>query len=247
MNALIFISLLFYAITNIVCKASAGCPCHTACNGERQVCTCYGPCGDDGYACESNNLYGRNEYEFLSQIQCLEDQWQVQCIRTAKCSSKAIMDGKNPYAAYEQAAQDNILVGFEDDADIDEVAEDIIDDQENSASAQSMKWFGGNWFDFFGKNSDQFFAAENNDNEDNNYMKSKYNQDFQDDDQISIDKQDNFDESKSPQASQRTLKTASKLSKKKLMLYLYFYGNYLYFTFKSNENDIRYVFFYVQG
>merc|ERR1712228_433495 len=40
------------------------------------------------------------------------------------------------------------------------------DDEIVSSALSSMKWFGGNWFDFWGKNEDQFFNQDliNNDN-----------------------------------------------------------------------------------
>ena len=207
MNALIFVSLLLYAITNIVCVASASCPCHIPCTGKPEVCTCFGPCGDDGYGCKGNG----DDYEFLSQIECGEGKWQVECIRTASISSKNILDDTNPFAAYEQAAQDNLLEAFQDEED----ADDATDDDQNIINSQSMQWFGGNWFDFFGKNSDQFFA-ENIDNEDTKYMKEN------NDDQISIDNKDDFDfdSSMMPQSSQRTLKTSSQSSKKQLIILL---------------------------
>ena len=216
MNMVIFVALLFYAITNIVCVVSARCPCHIPCTGKPETCTCWGECGDDGYGCKGNG----DDYEFLDELQCQEGKWAVQCIRTAKCSITTTLDDTNPYAAYEQAAQDNIL---ENDFDSD----NIIDQENSASSAQSMRWFGGNWFDFFGKNSDQFFNEESMmNNDDEKYMKMKNSQDFQDND-ISIDNQD-FDSSITPQSSQRTLQNAQK------QLSNYLYSASFYITDNNN-------------
>jgi len=195
MNTVTFISLLLYTIIHIVCVATASCPCHIPCTGKPEICTCFGPCGDDGYGCKSNG----DDYDFLSQQQCKESEWVVQCIRTATCSKHNTLDDTNPFAAYENAAiGDNML--NQDDAYF--TYDD--DQQEEQLNAQaSLAWFGGNWFDFWGKNSDQFFA---DDKMQRQQAKTKQNTNDNfgfDDDEITIDNQG--DELFAPQASQRSL------------------------------------------
>lgn len=154
MKTLTFITLLFYAITYIVCTTSATCPCHIPCSGKVEICTCYGECGDDGYGCTKNG----DDYQFLSQTKCEESKWIVQCVRQSKCSKKYTLDDTNPFAAYEQTTNNMIKDSFDSNQN---------DDIQSSAisSAASLTWFGGNWFDFWGKNSDQFFGEESMEND----------------------------------------------------------------------------------
>eukprot|EP01084_Bolivina_argentea_P275198 469250_1 len=191
-----FISLLFY-ITIIVCKSSASCPCHIPCTGEKETCTCYGPCGDDGYGCKSNG----EDYNFLNQVSCRENEWIVSCIREASCPAGETLDDTNPYAAYELEAQKNNIL------------EDSFDDINDDNSA-SFSWFGGNWFDFWGQNDGQFFNKDNMDMENMKNIKSnKY-----DDNDITIDNKDYEPVQKQPQSAQRTLQTSqSKFSSNPIM------------------------------
>ena len=175
MKAILFRIILLYAVTNIVCTA-ASCPCHIPCTGKPEVCTCFGPRGDDGYACTQNG----DDYQFLSQSKCSETEWIVQCIRKSACSARSLLDDSNPFAAYELRGN-NVLQSF--DAYDDDGAEnnDII------SAAHSSKWFGGNWFDFWGQNEDQFFLHDDDlETAANTDTKSK-NSDFDD---LSIDSHD---------------------------------------------------------
>ena len=194
------VALLFlYTLTNIFCNASASCPCHIPCTGKQEVCTCYGPCGDDGYGCKTNG----EDHEFHDQIQCRESEWQVKCIRRSQCSAINTVDDTNPFAAYKQAANRMMIDSFDDDMD-----------DSHSSALSSMTWFGGNWFDFWGKNEDQFFNQEllaNNDNAESMQSIKANNQMMDDDDDISIDNKDfNLISSAS---SKRTLQNSQSTNK----------------------------------
>ena len=138
---------LLYVVTIIVCTA-ASCPCHIPCTGKPEVCTCFGTPGDDGYACKSHG----DDYEFLSQSKSSETEWIVQCARKSVCSKRSLLDDSNPFAAYE-LRDNNVLQAFDDD-------NNGKNGRKSTSSAHSSKWFGGNWFDFWGKNEDQFFIHE---------------------------------------------------------------------------------------
>merc|ERR1712228_572625 len=86
------------------------------------------------------------------------------------------------------------------------------DDEIVSSALSSMKWFGGNWFDFWGKNEDQFFNQDliNNDNAENIKANNQIIDD-DDDDDISIDNRD-IDPMSSASSSQRTLQSKQKQS-----------------------------------
>jgi len=145
MNALIVRALLLSAVTTIA-STTASCPCYTPCSGKSEVCHCFGPCGDDGYACKSNG----DDYEFLSQSKCSETEWIVQCARKSSCSARTLLDDSNPLAAY---------IGLQGNA----LAADSFGDGGGDgavSAAHSTKWFGGNWFDFWGQNEAEFFVAE---------------------------------------------------------------------------------------
>eukprot|EP01084_Bolivina_argentea_P311723 539605_1 len=184
MKILEFRILTFYLITNIICNAS--CPCHIPCSSHTEICTCYGPCGEDGYGCESNG----DDYRFYDEIQCREGEWQIECIRQGSCDI-ATLDDTSTYSEYERLSSK--LATYGDDSSI-----------QQSSAKSAMSWFGGNWFDMFGQNEDDFFA---NDIEEGEILKN--NKDEEED--ITIDNK-NYDSFSEPQYSesspQRSLQAA---------------------------------------